>query len=46
MKLKSLRGDKKVQDIAAKQQLHPKQVGTWKRQAREGMVGVFSDKLK
>jgi len=29
-----------------KQQLHPTQVSMWKRQAIEGMVGVFSDKIK
>ena len=27
-------------------QLHPTQVSTWKRQAIEGMAGVFSDKVK
>jgi transposase-like protein len=44
--LEALRGDKTVQEIAAKRQLHPTQVGTWKRLAIEGMAGVFSDKLK
>ena len=29
----ALRGDKTVQEIAAKRQLHPTQVSTWKRQA-------------
>ena len=29
-----------------KRQLHPTQVSTWKRQAIEGMAGVFSDKVK
>ncbi len=38
--------DKTVQEIAAKRQLHPTQVSTWKRQAIEGMAGVFSDKVK
>ena len=42
----SLRGDKTVQEIATKRQLHPTQVSTWKRQAIEGMAGVFSDKIK
>jgi transposase len=30
--LEALRGDKTVQEIAAKRQLHPTQVSTWKRQ--------------
>ena len=44
--LEALRGDKTVQEIAAKRQLHPTQVSTWKRQAIDGMAGVFSDKVK
>ena len=44
--LEALRGDKTVQEIAAKRQLHPTQVSTWKRQAIEGRAGVFSDKVK
>ena len=44
--LEALRGDKTVQEIAAKHQLHPTQVSTWKRQAIDGMSGVFSDKTK
>ena len=43
--LEALRGNKKVQKIAAKRQRHPTQVSTWKRQAIEGMAGVFSDKV-
>ena len=38
----ALRGDKTVQEIAAKHQLHPNQVSTWKRQAIDGMADVFS----
>ncbi len=44
--LEALRGDKTFQEIAAKRQLHPTQVSTWKRQAIEGMAGIFSDKVK
>ena len=40
--LEALRGDKTVQEIAAKHQLHPNQVSTWKRQAIDGMSDVFS----
>jgi transposase len=42
----ALHGDKTVQEIAAKRQLHPTRVSTWKRQAIEGMAGVFSVKIK
>ena len=31
--LEALRGDKTVQEIAAKHKVHPNQVSTWKRQA-------------
>ena len=44
--LEALRGDKTVQEIAAQRQLHPTQVSIWKRQALDGMAGVFSDKVK
>ncbi len=40
--LEALRGDKTVQEITSKHQLHPNQVSTWKRQAVEGMADVFS----
>ncbi|MDP2517937.1 IS3 family transposase [Shimia thalassica] len=40
--LEALRGDKTVQETAAKHQLHPNQVSTWKRQAIDGMADVFS----
>ena len=42
----ALRGDKTVQKIADTHHLSPTQVSTWKRQAIEGMAGVFSDKDK
>ena len=35
-----------MQQIAAKRQLDPTQVSTWKLQVIEGMTGVFSDKFK
>ena len=44
--IEALRGDKTVQEIAAKRQHHPTQVSAWKRRAIEGTVGVFSDKVK
>ena len=41
--LEALRGDKTVQEIAAKRQLHPTQVSTWKRQAIEGMIKGYEE---
>ncbi len=41
--LEALRGDKTVQEIAAKHKVHPNQVSSWKRQAVDGLSGVFSN---
>lgn len=41
--LDALRGDKTVQEIAAKHKVHPNQVSTWKRQAIDGLGEVFSN---
>jgi transposase-like protein len=41
--LEALRGDKTIQEIAAKHKVHPNQVSTWKRQAVEGLGAVFSN---
>ncbi len=43
--LDALRGDKTIQEIAAKRQVHPNQVSTCKRQAIDGMGDVFSKGL-
>ena len=40
--LEALRGDRTLQEIAARHRVHPNQVGTWKRQAMEGLAEVFS----
>ncbi|MEM6615066.1 MAG: transposase [Pseudomonadota bacterium] len=40
--LEALRGEKTIQEIAAKHQVHPDQVSTWKRLAVEGMADVFA----
>jgi transposase len=40
--LEALRGDKAIQEIAARHKLHPNQVSTWKRQAMDGLGEVFS----
>ena len=41
--LESLRGDKTIQEIAARHKVHPNQVSTWKRQAVDGLGSVFSN---
>ena len=40
--LEALRGDRTIQEIAAKHRVHPNQVSMWKKQAVEGLSGVFS----
>ena len=40
--LEALRGDRTVQAIAAKHEIHPNQVGAWKRQAVDGLEEVFA----
>ncbi len=41
--LEALRGDKTIQEIAAKNKVHPNQVSTWKRQAMDGLGAVYSN---
>ena len=41
--LAALRGDKTIQEIAAKHKVHPNQVSAWKRQAMDGLGAVFSN---
>ncbi len=41
--LDALRGDKTIQEIAARHKVHPNQVSTWKRQAMDGLGAVFSN---
>ena len=41
--LEALRGDRTIQEIAAKHKVHPNQVSTWKRQAMDGLGAVFSN---
>ena len=42
MALEALRGELTTAQLAAKHGIHQTMVGEWKRQAMEGMVGVFS----
>ena len=41
--LEALRGDKTIQEIAARHKVHPNQVSTWKRQAVNGLGAIFSN---
>ena len=41
--LEALRGARTLQEVASKHQVHPNQVGAWKRQAVEGLGEVFSN---
>ena len=41
--LEALRGDRTIQEIAARHQVHPNQVSAWKRQAVDGLGEVFSN---
>ena len=38
--LEALRGDRTLQEIASKHQVHPNQVGAWKRQAVKGLAAL------
>ena len=40
--LEALRGDRTVQAIAARHEVHPNQVGVWKRQAVDGLDDIFA----
>ena len=39
--LEALRGDRTLQEIASQHQVHPNQVGAWKRQAMEVRIPVY-----
>ena len=40
--MEALRGDRTIQEIAAKHQVHPSRVSGWKRQAQDGLKEVFA----
>ncbi|MEM7396058.1 MAG: transposase [Verrucomicrobiota bacterium] len=40
--LEALRANKTVHEIAARHQVHPNHVITWKRQTAEALAGVFN----
>ena len=44
--LEALRGDKTIQEIAARHKVHPNQVSVWKQRAVAGMKEVFSNRAR
>ena len=44
--LEALRGDKTIQEIAARHKVHPNQVSTWKRQAIKGTPAIKGTQLR
>ena len=40
--LEALRGDRTIQEIASRHNVHPNQVSSWKRQAVDGLGDVFA----
>ena len=44
--LEALKEQQTVSQISSTYQAHPTQIGLWKKQAREGLTEIFSDKRK
>ena len=40
--LEALRGEQTLAELAARYNVHPNLISTWKRQAQEGLVDVFN----
>lgn len=40
--LEAIRGEQTINELAARYELHPNMITTWKRQAVENMAAVFS----
>ncbi len=41
--LKARRGDRAIQEIAARYKVHPNQISTWKRQAMDGLGRLYHE---
>ena len=46
MALEALRGEPTVAELGSKHGVHPTMITAWKKQAEEGMAGVFSGKAE
>ena len=44
--LEAIRGEMTVAELVAKHGVHQTVINTWKRQALDGMAGLFSDKAE
>lgn len=44
--LAALKGEQTVSQISSAFEVHPTQIGLWRKQALEGLKGVFSDKRR
>ncbi len=44
--LEALRGERTVAELGAKHGVHPTMITAWKKQAVEGLAGVFSGKAE
>ena len=44
--LDAIRGEMTLSELGAKHGIHPTVIGCWKRQATEGLAGVFDAQLK
>lgn len=44
--LAALKGEQTTSQIASAYEVHPTQIGLWKKAAMEGLKGVFSDKRR
>jgi len=42
--LEALKGDRTINEIAAQYEVHPNQIGTWKKQLKEALPDIFAGK--
>jgi len=41
--LEAVKGQRTISEIASEYEVHPNQVGQWKRQLRDGIENIFTD---
>lgn len=46
MAIAAIIGEKTTSEIAGQYEVHPSQIGLWKKQALESMQNIFSDKRR